>query len=274
MTDPDSWALVDFGCPAETSEILAAELWARGVAAIEELGPHAGGVILRTSLGSDAGEQIDEILALFPGVTVTPVAVPRSVADTWRKFVTPSHVVDDVWIVPEWCERPSGRSVVVEPFDTFGLGNHPTTVLTMRAALTCVRPGSVVMDLGSGSGVLAVGVASLVGCRVDAHDIAAQSRHALAHNARLNGVEDLVHWRDELTEADAGTYDVVLANILAPVLRQLSGDMERAVRSGGSMILRGLRSEQVDSVTGCFVQCAVVAAEQLDGWASVTLVRD
>ena len=274
MTDDDSWALVDFGCPAEMSEILAAELWDRGVAAIEEIAAGAGRVTLRTSLGNQPGAQLDAIVGLFPGISVTPVAVPRSVADTWRKFVTASHVTDDVWIVPEWCDRPAGRAVMVEPFDTFGLGNHPTTVLTLRAALECAQAHSTVMDLGSGSGVLAVGVARLVGCRVDAHDIAPQARQALMHNARLNGVQDRVNWREELGARDTGAYDIVLANILAPVLRQLSGDIQRAVRTGGFVVLSGLRSDQVDSVTGHFDRCTVHKVEELDGWAAVTLQRD
>ena len=274
MTDAGSWLLVDFVCPAGSADILAGDLWARGVAAVEEIDNPDGTVTLRTSLGEDASAGVADLSRAHPDVLVRPVEIPRSVADTWRSFVGPTHVIDDVWLVPEWCGPPAGRTVMVEPFDTFGLGNHPTTVLALASALGVCGPGDPVMDLGSGSGVLAVAMARLVGARVDAHDIAPQAATALAHNARLNGVEGLVSWRDALGPADAGRYGLVIANILAPVLRELSTDIMRATLRGGHIVLSGMRTEQVTSVTGSYTDCTEIDRRELDGWSAVVLRRE
>lgn len=274
LTDSvDEWVLVDFRTPVHLSELVADALWELGVVAVEELDSSPGWVTLRTSLGDVTGPSVAAIVSRFDEVTATAVSFPSSVADTWRDFVSPSHVVDDVWIVPQWCEPPAGRCVMVEPFDTFGLGNHPTTVLTLRGVLRWAGRQDSVLDLGSGSGVLSVALASLVGCRVDAHDIAAQGERALLHNADLNRVRHLVGWLPTMEGTVQSPYDIVMANILAPVLRELAPVIESVARPGAIVVLSGLRENQVDAVVDCFGNCLNQSVEILDGWAGVTLRR-
>ena len=274
MTDDSSWLLVDFEVDDVSAPVVADVLWTLGVAAIEEISGDAGSLVLRTSLGDDAAAAIEEVVERFPHITAHLVEIPRSVSDTWRDHVEPTHVVDDVWLVPAWHASRPGRSILVEPFDTFGLGNHPTTVLTLRSALPLVTADSRVLDLGSGSGVLSVALASIVGAHVDAHDIAAQGEAALHHNARLNRVESLVSWRDALGVRDDGNYDVVMANILAPVLRELAPMIERAVRPGGHMILSGLREDQEGTVLAAFHGSVQTTVVHMDGWSALTLRRE
>jgi len=270
----EEWLLVDFDTPEALAEIVSDALWSLGVVAIEEMESSEGRVLLRTSLGVDASAGTAAIVDRFRGVTATPVSVPASVADTWRKFAVPTHVVDDVWIVPQWSPQPIGRCILVEPFDTFGLGNHPTTVLTLRAALSVASSGDLALDLGSGSGVLSVALAKLADCEVDAHDIASQGEHALLHNAGLNGCSSLVRWLPSVDTSSAGHYRLVMANILAPVLRQLSGDIQAVTERGGTIVLSGIREEQVPGVVEHFGECEVVAVDTLEGWAGVTLRRN
>ena len=271
--DAEQWVLVDFDSPAELADAVSDALWSLGVVAVEEIETTPGRVVLRTSLGAGISETTVAVVNRFEDVTATPVSFPVSVADTWREFVTPTHVVDDVWLVPQWCPSPVGRCVRIEPFDTFGLGNHPTTVLTLRGALGVARQTDMVLDLGSGSGVLSVAVAQIVGCRVEAHDIAAQGEKALAHNALLNGCDALVSWLPQVGPGCNGRYDLVMANILAPVLRQLAADIQTLAKTGASIVLSGLREDQVDGVVECYGECDVVNVDVLDGWAGVTLRR-
>lgn len=274
MTDHgDEWILVDFDTPADLTEFVSDALWQLGVVAVEEIDSEPGRVILRTSIGADGSAGTAAIVERFDGVTATAISFPASVADTWRAFVAPTHVVGDVWIVPQWCPQPGGRSILIEPFDTFGLGNHPTTVLTLRAALVVARPDLAALDLGSGSGVLSVALASLVGCSVDAHDIAAQAQAALLHNAELNGCGNAVRWIDSVDASSNGRYGLVMANILAPVLRQLAGDIESVTARGGAVVLSGIREDQVAGVVAWYGNCDVVSVEMLDGWAGITLRR-
>lgn len=275
MTDPaHEWVLVDFDTPADLVDVVSDALWSLGVAAVEELPGTTGRTVLRTSLGAGESAGVATVTSRFAGVKASPVRIPSSVADTWREFVGPTQVIDDIWLVPQWCEPPAGRCILIEPFDTFGMGNHPTTVLTLRAALTVTVRADTVLDLGSGSGVLAVALASLVGCSVEAHDIAPQGESALAHNAQLNSVSDRVSWLSAVDSARAARYDVVMANILAPVLRQLAGDIEDAVRAGGVIVLSGLREEQVQDVVVRYEGSEVERIEVLDGWAGVVLRRN
>lgn len=274
MTDDHDWVLVDLTCDPETAGYVSDVLWGAGVVAIEEIDNPDGSMTLRTSLGDDAAPTVDEIVAVHPTVSVRPVVVPRTVADSWRRFVGPTHVVDDVWLVPEWSPRPDGRCILVEPFDTFGLGNHPTTVLTLRAALHVSDATTRALDVGSGSGVLAVGLAFLHGCHVDANDIASTARTSLGHNARINGVEQRVEWLPDLESVVAGSYDLVMANILAPVLRAFAPRLVSATRQGGHIVLSGLRTEQTDEVVGHFAGCTETERTELEGWSAVTLVRN
>lgn len=266
-----SWSLVDFATLHDDVEIVSDALWMRGVVAIEERDADNGFVILRTSMGEDPTDLITAIAAQFPQVTSTVVHVPRSIADTWRQFATHTFVNDEIAIVPAWQPAlPNVQSLLIEPLDTFGLGNHPTTVLALRLALKHVKPASNVFDLGSGSGVLAVGLARFRSCFVTAFDIAESARDALALNASLNDVTT-VEWRTGI----AGTISqCVVANILAPVLIAESRAISEAVDEGGCVILSGMRDEQVDGVVKHFEAFTLVDSDSQDGWTAVVLQKN
>ena len=266
----EGWVLVEFETDEEHADILSADLWSRGVVAVEEIAVSPGRTVLRTSLGADSDAAINEINATHSSVSRL-VSFPSSVTDTWRAYAEPTHVSGDIWLVPAWLQGTGGRDIRIEPFDTFGLGNHPTTVLTLRDALPHTRPDLRVLDLGSGSGVLSVGIAALAGCFVDSHDIAPQAESALMHNAELNAVVHSVNWRGPLGPGDHERYGLVLANILAPVLRELAGDIQSATERKGTIVLSGLRTEQLDGVVSHYDLCSVESIDELDGWAGVTL---
>jgi len=146
-------------------------------------------------------------------------------------------------------------------------------VLALRAAIGIAAAGSLVLDMGSGSGVLAVALAKTAGAVCECHDISTTAEHALEHNARLNGVAPAVRWRGALSGADAGRYDLAVANILAPVLRDMAAELTAAVRPGGALVLSGIRENQVDELVARYELCTVHAVDTLDGWVAVTLGR-
>ncbi|MFN5840607.1 MAG: 50S ribosomal protein L11 methyltransferase, partial [Acidimicrobiaceae bacterium] len=150
------------------------------------------------------------------------------------------------------------------------LGNHPTTLLALELALTHVDVASLVFDLGSGSGVLAVALGKLRNCSVQAYDIAESSRDALAANAARNGVATC-SWSDGYPNI---TVDVVLANILAPVLIQESSEISSAVKNGGLVILSGMRTEQVEKVCEAFPVLTEQDRSERDGWTAVVLRKE
>lgn len=272
-TDPatETWSLVDFVVPRDESEVIADALWMRGVVAIEERDDNGLFLTLRTSMGDDPTDLIAVITESFPQVSAEVVHIPRTIADTWRQFATPTQVNDTVTLVPAWLPAPPNtQPLFIEPLDTFGLGNHPTTVLALRLALLHFPPSSVVFDLGSGSGVLAVGLAKFLQCQVTAFDIADSAREALTLNASLNDVTT-VQWREGI---EGTTSDCVVANILAPVLIAEAAAIITAVRNSGYVILSGMRDEQVAEVVKHFPDFTQIDADTIEGWTAVVLQKN
>jgi len=271
LTNNSQWRLVDIAVSYPEVEIVSDVLWGLGVVAIEELA-NGENVTLRTSMGENPKDVIIASLRhLFPHLVISTVEIDRAVADTWREFAEPTHVVDDVYLVPAWKDAPSdSRAIFIEPLDTFGLGNHPTTVLALRLALRCISPHSTIFDLGSGSGVLSVGAASLLSCTCVAYDIADSAKDALSMNAARNNVTTC-EW---IPGFPTRTVDAVLANILAPVLIAESTQVVNAIQTGGVIILSGMRTEQVADVLQHYSQCTEIDRDKLDGWTAVALMKN
>lgn len=250
-------------------ELASDALWGLGVVAVEERLTDDGSTELWTSLGDDT----DAVPAGFPWPWRL-VEVDAAVADTWRVFARPIEITSDLWVRPEWVsgdDIPVGATVVVvEPGSTFGMGDHPTTVQCLRAVRRLVRSGDAVLDVGCGSGVLAV-LAALQGATAVGVDIAPAAVPVTRHNSAVNGVE--VDVSTTGLEDVVGQFDVVLANILAPALIALADDLVRVVRPGGALVISGILAEPerhrhvVDALAGLTVE----HVESLDGWAAITL---
>ena len=269
--------------PAVDAEVAADALWALGVVAIEERG--AGGlddtgtddhfVELWTSLGDDP----DSVTTAAQGFPARwrwrTVQLDPALADTWRRHAVPTWVAADLVIVPAWLDmhvdRPGTTVVRIEPGATFGLGDHPTTVLTMRAMRAHLRPGAAVLDVGCGSGVLAVTAAMLGAGYVDAVDIAPAAVGATDDNARRNGVAALVTATTRRLDELDDQYDVVLANILAPALIALAPDLGRLTSPSGVLVISGILDAAHDHVLDALAPMQVVERLTREGWAAVVL---
>jgi ribosomal protein L11 methyltransferase len=174
-------------------------------------------------------------------------------AEAWKRHFDVTHVGRRLVICPTWREYvPAAEEVVIrlDPGMAFGTGHHSSTRMCLEALEGCVRAGQHVLDLGTGSGILAVAAALLGAARVDALDIEPQAVAAARDNTRLNGVDDRVvvvsgslgdAW--PLAEACAGRYDVVVANISAAVIVELVPALVSALRPGGIGIAGGVMGE-------------------------------
>ena len=270
-----------FVVTAEGSDVEAASdvLWGLGVRAIEERAG-AGGerVELWTSVG-DEHQAIERAVAALRGRwdhrVVDVDDVDAAASQRWRDFASPMWVDDQLVVVPAWQEAPrSATAVYVEPGSAFGLGDHPTTLLSLRALVRLLRsdPGPTeVIDVGCGTGVIAVTAAMLVGRPARAIDVASPAIEATIDNARRNGVEQLVEV-DSAPLADIdGDFDVVVANILAPVLVSLADDLRRVTRSDGRLVISGILAGSHQHVIDALAPMQVVSTDVLDGWACVEL---
>lgn len=259
--------MLDFLVSKSESELLADLLWSLGVVAVEEREATGDFVTLRTSLGDDHSFTRELVQEKFPDVIVSTALVERSVADTWRAHAVPTWVNEDVVLCPSWIEAPEAKHVIrIEPADTFGLGNHTTTVLALRLGLQHCEPNSRVFDFGCGSGVLAIAVTKILQCESFVFDIAHNAEEVVRVNDELNAVHTT--WRADVVELKA---DLVFANILAPVLIAESDTIKDSIHESGLIVLSGMRENQVEGVLLSYEDCVELATEIRDGWAAVIL---
>lgn len=258
--------------PAAAAEVAADVLWSLGVVAVEERDGADGRIELWTSIGEGSLGDDRRATAVLErdGWTWRFVEIDESVSDGWRSHAAAVEPVPGIVIRPAWvpfAPAPGQDVVVIEPGSSFGLGDHPTTRLCVRALAGHVRRGDRVLDVGCGSGVLSVLARRLGAGVVTAVDIAPAAVEATLDNARRNDVHVDVSCAS--LESLDGDFDVVVANILAPVLIELAPQLRRLTRR--VLLLSGVLEGRFDHVVEALAPMAVVDIEILDGWAMVAL---
>lgn len=162
-------------------------------------------------------------------------------------------------IIPPWVDRstlslePGTQVIRINPGAGFGTGTHETTQLCLEAlGSVSGLQGARALDFGSGSGILAVGLA-LLGASVDAVEIDPLAIDNALENAELNQVKDQIHYSQYLSDQNTD-YPVITANILRPVLLEFAETLVRRLRPGGFLILSGLIESDLPSVIEAYSQ--------------------
>jgi ribosomal protein L11 methyltransferase len=260
--------------PATEVEQAADALWSLGVMAVEERAGDGSMVQLCTSLGDDPAT-VTRAAEAFPARWRWHLEeVDDRVAETWRQHVQPSWITQDLVVVPAWVpfDAPDGvLALRIEPGTAFGMGDHPTTMLTLRALGDVLWNGATVLDIGCGSGVLSVAAARLGASTVEAIDISDAAVTATQSNAAANGVGSLVHASTTAAGELAGPYDVIVANILAPALVGLAGELKRLLQPAGVLVISGVHADRHDHVAAALAPLQVTDRATKDGWAVLTL---
>lgn len=172
----------------------------------------------------------------------------RSWRDSWKRHFGVQRVGRAIVVAPSWVtyRAKDGETVIrIDPGMAFGTGQHPTTAMCLRALEEHVSPGVRVLDLGCGSGILAITAARLGARHVVALDTDPMAVKAAAENAAANGVSQLIEVREGALPAAASAaaarqqFDIIVANISGLTLERLAPSLAAALAGGGLLIISG-----------------------------------
>jgi len=173
------------------------------------------------------------------------------------------------YIYPSWYEAKKGKiNIKIDPALAFGSGHHGTTFSCLDAIGTYVKESNRVLDVGCGSGILGLACTKL-GAKVDLCDTDPISVDSCEQNFALNGAEYEELWEGSANQA-RGEYDVVIANIIADVLKFIVHDLKRATKENGVLILSGILDKKEQQVTEVYSDLKLLERKQKDEW--ITLV--
>ena len=175
-------------------------------------------------------------------------------ADSWKKYYKPIKTGKRLVIVPVWEKyepAPGEITVLMDPGMAFGTGTHETTRLCAALLEKYVKPGCSMLDVGCGSGILAICAAKLGAGKCFACDIDPVSVRIAAENAELNGTPAVVCRKSDLLSdvpEESGGYDVCTANIVADVIIRLAPDIGKYLAPDAALIVSGIIVERRDEV--------------------------
>lgn len=176
-------------------------------------------------------------------------------ANAWKEHYTIQHIGDHTVIVPSWLAydaQPGDVVLHLDPGMAFGTGLHHTTRLCLRLVEQMLGPAMTVLDVGTGSGILAIAVAKQGAARVLAIDNDPVAVEVARQNVAHNGVDEIVQVACATLEHPDTHYDLILANIIAGVLIGLAEVLVAALHPAGTLVLSGIILEREDEVVHAF----------------------
>lgn len=243
-------------------------------------GPLAG-----PSLRRDIARFVDAITRLSPRAQ-KPRLQWKIVKQTdwehsWKRFIKPRRVGESLWVTPPWLAPPKFRRrrvITIEPGMAFGTGTHATTRGCMEfleiVAARFDGENFSALDVGTGSGILAIAAARLGAREIRAIDNDPVALRVARENIRANGVAQRVHLSDAKPNRIRSKFDVVLANLTAETIVELGADLEKKVVAKGFLVLSGILHRKASAVAGRFAARFRVLKRKRSGeWVTLLLQR-
>lgn len=215
-------------------------------------------------VNSFLGETVDEIKQSINNLLLYDIDLGRNQitiseineeewATAWKKYYKPVKVTGRLTVTPTWEDyQPAGNGeqvIELDPGMAFGTGTHPTTILCIEALERYMPANAKVLDVGTGTGVLAISAAKLGAREVLAVDLDHVAVQSAKINVKLNKVQDIVSVKqNNLADNIRGGYNVVVANLLAEIVIRMAGGAAEVLLPGGILIASGIINNKKDEV--------------------------
>lgn len=235
-----------------------------------------------TALKREIHRFLRDIRKIYPGFGDHPLAwkplKEKNWANSWRRFFSPQKIGRSLWITPPWVAPPVTRRrhvITIEPGMAFGTGTHATTrgCLEFLEHLAARYNGGELsaLDVGTGSGILAIALAKMGASSIVALDNDPTALKVARGNVRVNRVERRIKLANCRLEKLQESFDVVVANLTAETILDLSAALERRVAAGGYLVLSGILQLKARQVLRRFSSFAPVRQNREREWVTLLL---
>lgn len=290
------WIRLDIPCPPELTEIVAAFVLSetgRGASIVATGAETVVEAWVPAAEAAHVRERLSARLTVAGPLLANCAAGLRwaGVPDvdwrvTWREHFKPLRVGERLVVKPSWEPWPppgesslaSAADVVIsiDPGGAFGTGNHQTTQLALQALERCVKPGHVVIDVGCGSGILALAALALGAKQA----IAVDTDRAAVECAASNLADQIALGACRLIQGDGlacvgARADVIVANISSEAAVAIGQDVQGLLQGGGVYVATGFLSDAADTISDKLAGGGLVLerTDELEGWSSLTFAR-
>ncbi|MBX7153162.1 50S ribosomal protein L11 methyltransferase [bacterium] len=221
--------------------------------------------------------------ALGAAVHVTVSQIPtRDWGSEWKKYFKPTKVGNRFVIRPSWetyKRKKNERVLIIDPKMSFGTGTHESTRLVLQMMEKYVRSRAVVLDAGTGTGILAIAAVKLKAAKVFGFDIDEHSSENARENIRRNRctgkISVIQSTLDQLPKKWPKRFDLILANIQRSVITAMLDDLTAKLKSGGLIIVSGILTTEIESMLSVFHDAGLSVVDQrIDGeWVVFVLTK-
>lgn len=198
-------------------------------------------------------------------------------ADNWKQYYKPVKIGRNLVIVPEWenyTPQEGEITVVMDPGMAFGTGTHESTQLCAELLERYLPAGARTLDIGTGSGILAIIASKLGASEVNAYDIDPMAVRVAGENIIKNGCKNVTCGVSDLLSAVSGVYDFAVANITAEIIMRMADSVGSYIKRGGMLAVSGVIDEQCEAVKKSLVSAgfSVTDALHANGWSGLLFV--
>ena len=270
-----SWNQLTIDVPDDLIDAVVGELSSDGVAGVwESHSPEPGltRLVLYFHPRSNLEQIEHSVRSIFQRAQKASPAISRTLVEEcdwteeWKKSYTSFPISDDFFVIPSWENTacPDDRLPIrIDPGQAFGTGTHETTQMTMEALARWIEPSHVVLDVGTGSGILAI-ASRLLGAKVifacDNDPVAAQVAQA---NIDRNSQDHVHPFCGSIDSVRAASTGLILGNLTAEVIMNLLPEFHRVLAPQGMAILSGILLEQAEELRALTVRSGFVIHEEM-----------